>query len=136
MRKGFSSLFLLGALALPAWGAWTDAPFSRDPAERKLWQVPAVATPAPESLESMMLAGVIRFYQWGISSQDGPVCPMYPTCSAFGFQAIRRYGPLQGTLMAADRILRDNPHAHSHYARTPQGERLYLYDPVEDHILW
>lgn len=136
MPKAFASLLLVACWALPAQAAWTDVPFSRDPAERKLWQGPAVASPPRSDLGTTLLSEMIRLYQWGISSQDGPVCPMYPTCSGFGFEAIRRYGALQGTLMTADRLLRDNPSAHTLYPKTPRGEQLYLYDPVEDHVLW
>jgi putative component of membrane protein insertase Oxa1/YidC/SpoIIIJ protein YidD len=59
---------------------------------------------------------------------------MYPTCSAFGMQALGRYGALEGLLMTADRLLRDNPYAR--YPRMPLNDREYLYDPVEDHVLW
>lgn len=79
--------------------------------------------------------GMIRFYQRVLSSQDGANCPMRPTCSEFTLQAIQRYGLVQGILMGADRLLRDNPWSHD-YPIGGTGERIFLVDPVEEHVLW
>ncbi|HBN08504.1 MAG TPA: hypothetical protein DD435_07595 [Cyanobacteria bacterium UBA8530] len=127
-----SLLFLSVAPAFAEGKAWSDAPWSLDSTEKALWSNPS-PSPLSKSFPSP-LAFVIRLYQVLISSQDGAVCPMYPTCSAFGMQALGRYGALEGLLMTADRLLRDNPYAH--YPHMPLNGREYLYDPVEDHVLW
>lgn len=74
--------------------------------------------------------GLIRIYQKYISTQDLPVCNFTPSCSRFGMGAIQRYGFFRGTLLTADRLLRDNGiMLHTHY---PFDEASGKYiDPVE-----
>ena len=44
-----------------------------------------------------------------------PTCKYHPTCSAYAVQAIRSYGILRGTVLAAWRLLRCNPFSHGGY---------------------
>lgn len=58
---------------------------------------------------------IIRFYQLFISPLLGANCRYTPTCSQYGKEAILKYGPFKGGLMAIRRILRCNPwggHGH------------------------
>ncbi len=58
---------------------------------------------------------IIRFYQLFISPFLGANCRYTPTCSQYGKEAILKYGPFKGGLMAIRRILRCNPwggHGH------------------------
>ncbi|MFW5861068.1 MAG: membrane protein insertion efficiency factor YidD [Spirochaetota bacterium] len=54
---------------------------------------------------------MIRFFQKVISPQDGPNCRFNPTCSAYGRQAVERYGLIIGGFMAGDRVIRCNPYS-------------------------
>jgi hypothetical protein len=54
---------------------------------------------------------LIRFFQIVISPQDGPNCRYEPTCSAYGKNAVERYGALLGAMLAGDRIIRCNPYS-------------------------
>ncbi len=54
----------------------------------------------------LVLIGIIHLYQRFISSQDIPSCNFTLSCSRFAVEAIRRYGPLHGVLMTADRLMR------------------------------
>ena len=56
-----------------------------------------------------LLMGFIRVYQWTISPLLGPVCRYHPSCSHYGFEAIRVHGAAKGTVLTAWRILRCNP---------------------------
>ena len=56
-----------------------------------------------------ILTGVIRFYQRAISPLLGANCRYTPTCSAYGIQALEKYGPLKGSWLAVKRILSCNP---------------------------
>ena len=56
-----------------------------------------------------LLLGLIRLYQWTISPLLGPVCRYHPSCSRYGFEAIRVHGAVKGTALTAWRILRCNP---------------------------
>lgn len=52
---------------------------------------------------------LIRFYQIAISPFFPPSCRFYPTCSAYSYQAISKYGPFKGGYLALKRILRCHP---------------------------
>ena len=54
----------------------------------------------------------IRFYQRFISPALPRRCKYHPTCSEYAVQAVRTYGVLRGTVLAAWRILRCNPWSH------------------------
>jgi putative membrane protein insertion efficiency factor len=62
---------------------------------------------------------LIRFYQKHISPLSPPRCRYYTTCSAYAYQAIKKYGALKGGWLALKRFLRCHPFTR----RDP-------YDPV------
>lgn len=62
-----------------------------------------------------LMVGCIRYYQRHISPSLGSQCRYLPTCSQYAIEAIERYGPLKGSLMAAWRILRCNPFSRGGY---------------------
>ncbi len=66
-----------------------------------------------------LLLSLIRFYQRHISPAFPAVCRFRPTCSAYAFEAISKYGAWKGGWLALKRILRCNPFY--------KGD---LYDPV------
>jgi hypothetical protein len=39
-------------------------------------------------------------------------CKYYPTCSTYALQALKEYGLLRGSILAAWRLLRCNPWSH------------------------
>jgi uncharacterized protein len=55
------------------------------------------------------LIAAIRFYRKGISPLLPPSCRFYPTCSAYGLEAVERYGGWRGGWLALRRILRCHP---------------------------
>ena len=77
---------------------------------------------------------LIKMYQVVFSSQDGSSCQFRPSCSHYGAEAIKKYGPLQGVLMTGDRLLRCNPYTEDRYKTAP--DHYHSADPVEDHVLW
>lgn len=62
---------------------------------------------------------LIRFYQRHISTGTPPSCRFRPTCSAYAYEAINKYGALKGGWLALKRLLRCNPFY--------KGD---IYDPV------
>ena len=58
---------------------------------------------------SRILMLLIRGYQLGISPLLGPQCRYRPKCSAYAYEAIKKYGPLKGSWLALKRILRCHP---------------------------
>ncbi|MCZ4245742.1 membrane protein insertion efficiency factor YidD [Pedobacter punctiformis] len=62
-----------------------------------------------------LFLGLIRIYQYAISPMLGANCRFTPTCSQYGMEAIRKYGPFKGGWMALKRIGRCHPwgkHGH------------------------
>ena len=41
-----------------------------------------------------------------------PTCKFHPSCSQYASDAIRKYGPVKGSVKAAWRLLRCNPWSH------------------------
>ena len=52
---------------------------------------------------------MIWVYQNGISPHLGANCRYRPTCSAYAREAIEKYGPFRGALLAIKRIARCHP---------------------------
>lgn len=65
------------------------------------------------------LVKLVRFYQVCISPLKPPCCRFTPTCSAYAIQALRKHGPIKGSLLAIWRILRCNPWGGSGYDPVP-----------------
>ncbi len=64
----------------------------------------------PAHIPRTVLLGLIRLYQLTLSRLLPPdTCRFYPTCSRYGYEAIRKYGALKGTTLAVWRVLRCNP---------------------------
>ena len=56
-----------------------------------------------------MLLALIHFYRHSISPYTPPSCRFTPTCSAYAYEAINKYGVLKGGWLALKRLLRCNP---------------------------
>ena len=61
----------------------------------------------------------IRFYQRNISPCFPARCRFYPTCSAYAYEAIQKYGAFKGGFLALRRFLRCHPFSKG-----------YWFDPV------
>ncbi len=64
---------------------------------------------------------LIRFYQTQISPLTPPSCRFIPTCSEYARQAIEKYGPARGSLLAAKRLSKCHPF---------HRQKSIEYDPV------
>jgi len=63
---------------------------------------------------------LIRWYQRNISSRTPATCRFYPTCSAYTYQAIDRFGCAKGCLLGAWRIMRCCPLFPGGYDPVPE----------------
>ena len=59
-------------------------------------------------MKKLFLA-LIRFYQKYISPCFPARCRFHPTCSAYAYEAITKYGALKGGCLALRRFLRCQP---------------------------
>ncbi len=87
------------------------------------------------STAAVACLGAIRFYQKVISPIGGNRCGFWPSCSAYGYQAIREQGPFLGVIMIGDRQIRCNIWKESgpDYTWLPNGK---LYDPPSHNLLF
>ena len=70
-------------------------------------------------LMNKILIAFIRFYQYTISPLTHASCRYTPTCSQYAILAIQKYGPLKGTWLGLNRILRCNPWGGHGYDPVP-----------------
>ena len=61
----------------------------------------------------------IRVYQVTLSPFIGGQCRFEPTCSRYGIEAYRLYGPLKGTWLTFRRVLRCHPLGGGGYDPVP-----------------
>ena len=66
-----------------------------------------------------ILLALISFYRHSISPVTPPSCRFTPTCSAYAYEAITKYGAFKGGWLTFKRLMRCNPF----YKGNP-------YDPV------
>lgn len=116
-------ILLVATLALADW-------------EPRDWPSPALgvsaAAPAPAPRQDLLS----RAYGWyrKRSDKDGARCPFYPTCSAYGLQAVRTWGVPVGLWLLTDRFTREYPwmaKADDYPVVTPHRTPRF-HDPVPD----
>jgi len=62
---------------------------------------------------------LIRFYQMVISPVLPASCRYSPTCSQYGIEAIRKYGPFKGGYLTLKRFISCGPWGGSGYDPVP-----------------
>jgi uncharacterized protein len=78
----------------------------------------------------------IKLYQEYISSADGDRCVMYPTCSQYCSQAIKKHGPLLGWIMCSDRLIRGGRDETRLSDPVWVNGKKRAYDPVSNNDFW
>ena len=73
------------------------------------------------ALPRLLALGLIRFYQACLSPVMPSACRFYPSCSAYAFEAVEKWGVWRGGRLALGRLLRCRPWSSS-----------YGYDPVPE----
>ncbi len=62
---------------------------------------------------------LIKFYQKYFSPMKRTKCPYCPTCSAYGLEAVQKYGAIKGGGLALWRIIRCNPFSRGGFDPVP-----------------
>jgi hypothetical protein len=138
----FSGVFLLlfilsHTVHADPWGPWSvseDAPAMLTQADRK------AASPGPLERPDRTIAAtpflwMLTFYQKTIGPVVSGRCSMYPTCSQYSVEAIRRHGPVVGIVMTADRMMHElDEQDHAPLIRV--GGRYRYSDPVRNNDFW
>jgi putative membrane protein insertion efficiency factor len=74
-------------------------------------------------MRRLVLAPIVA-YQRVVSPLIARRCKYEPTCSAYAVQAIREFGILRGSVLAAWRVLRCNPFSHGGFDPV-EAQRLF-----------
>ncbi|WP_460691238.1 membrane protein insertion efficiency factor YidD [Nesterenkonia suensis] len=74
---------------------------------------------------ALLLATLLKAYRKVISPLYGQVCSYYPSCSAYGLEAVTVHGALRGSLLTGWRILRCNPFTGGGVDHVPVGRRIW-----------
>lgn len=74
---------------------------------------------------------IINFYQDYLGQIKGSYCPMYPSCSNYGKEAIQNF-KIKGVLMTFDRINRCS-HDLKFYPTLIINESIKYYDPPSNY---
>ena len=70
-----------------------------------------------------VVLAALRFYKAYLSLLVGGSCRFVPTCSAYSYEAVERFGVVRGTWLTLKRLLRCHPLS-----------RKFGYDPVPDAV--
>lgn len=70
-------------------------------------------------LARWMISG-IRFYRRALSPLKPPSCRFEPTCSAYGLEAVERFGAGRGAWLTFRRIIRCHPFCRGGYDPVPE----------------
>jgi len=76
---------------------------------------------SPQSAGVRFALVALRFYKAYLSLLVGGSCRFEPTCSAYSYEAVERFGVARGTWLTLKRLLRCHPLS-----------RKFGYDPVPD----
>jgi hypothetical protein len=88
-----------------------------------------------ESILNLAFMKGVKFFRDVISPVDGDRCPMYPTCSEYSIQALRKHGPFLGFVMIADRLIHEKDEM-KYAPRVMVNGTWRYYDPVENNDFW
>ncbi|TAM84815.1 MAG: membrane protein insertion efficiency factor YidD [Acidobacteria bacterium] len=67
----------------------------------------------------LLLLGSIRFYQICLSPVIPSSCRFYPSCSAYAYEAVAKWGAWDGTRLALRRLLSCRPWGGHGYDPVP-----------------
>ncbi len=89
----------------------------------------------PQRIPAAIGRGLLRAYQVVCSPRDGRECPMYPTCTTYAREAVKKHGMLLGFAMTCERLT----HEPDEPKRVPSvivRGHLRWFDPVENNDFW
>ncbi|MEO4038098.1 membrane protein insertion efficiency factor YidD [Micrococcaceae bacterium Sec6.3] len=77
------------------------------------------------ALPSTLFAWVIMAWRFAVSPLYGQVCRYFPSCSAYGLEAVHVHGAAKGSLLTVRRIASCHPWADGGVDPVPPGRRVW-----------
>jgi putative membrane protein insertion efficiency factor len=66
-----------------------------------------------------LLIGFVRLWRLVVSPLYGDVCKFYPSCSAYGLEALQVHGAAKGSWLIANRLAHCHPWSSGGYDPVP-----------------
>ncbi|MDO4821535.1 MAG: membrane protein insertion efficiency factor YidD [Rothia sp. (in: high G+C Gram-positive bacteria)] len=105
-------------------GAHTDEDVLLNQAPHE-FVVPTTLVQAAITLPQNVLIAFIKIYRAIVSPLYGNVCRYYPSCSAYGLEALTTHGATRGLSLTVRRLLRCHPWATGGLDPVPPGRRTF-----------
>ena len=115
----------------PFRGPWKRASVMEEKAGAQILQ----KKEKPQSIFQKSAVKGIGFFQKIISPTDGDRCPLYPSCSAYGAQAVRKHGFVLGIIMTTARLTHERGEMRISPKIRVHGSYRF-YDPLENNDFW
>jgi putative membrane protein insertion efficiency factor len=90
----------------------------------------------PAETQTSLVLYPIRFYSKYISRIDGNRCPMYPSCSQYCMEAVKKHGAFWGWIMCSDRLMRCGRDELNLSAPVRINGEKRTWDPVSNNDFW
>jgi putative membrane protein insertion efficiency factor len=100
------------------------------------WHKPQQAFRTHASQSSDPLRFMVELHRKYISPIDGKNCPMYPSCSRYSLQCLKKHGLFVGWVMTCDRLLRCGRDELRLSPEIVVNDELLCYDPLESNDFW
>ncbi|MFW6011504.1 MAG: membrane protein insertion efficiency factor YidD [Desulfosalsimonas sp.] len=94
--------------------------------------------PGPES-DTGPLSLIIAVYQGPLDHLNAVrtgQCPMHPSCSHYAQAAAQKHGPVIGTMLACDRLIRCGRSELDYAPKVPVNGKWRYYDPLSANDFW
>ena len=72
---------------------------------------------------TLIIVGIIKFYQIVVSPVMGPSCRHYPTCSQYTIESLKTHGVLRGLYLSVRRIWKCRPGGSHGYDPVPKRDK-------------
>ncbi len=72
---------------------------------------------------TLIIVGMIKFYQFVISPVMSQSCRHYPTCSEYSIESIKTHGVIRGLYLTLKRILNCRPGGTHGYDPVPKRKK-------------
>ena len=72
---------------------------------------------------TLIIVGVIKFYQIVVSPVMGSSCRHYPTCSQYTIESLKTHGVVRGLYLSVRRIWRCRPGGSHGYDPVPKRDK-------------
>ena len=72
---------------------------------------------------TLIIVGIIKFYQIIVSPVMGPSCRHYPTCSQYTIESLKTHGVVRGLYLSVRRIWKCRPGGSHGYDPVPKRDK-------------